>query len=168
MKLIIKELPTGNKGNIFHLENWVCWISSHQAVGREAQTCTGSKNEYSMIAAKSLERVRAGFLFHLVSSLMRLNRTSIVSYQCPWLCTLTPIRKKLSFYLQEMTKVPKRDAIGKYKSQKLIIHISTPQGIERISLAFLKTVAEIIDNQGSSHMSLTYDRSRWPISVVRN
>lgn len=67
-----------------------------------------------------------------------------------------------------MTKVPKRDAIGKYTIQKLIIHSSTPQSIERISLVFLKTVAEIIDNQGSSHMSLTYDQSRWPISVVRN
>lgn len=70
--------------------------------------------------------------------------------------------------MQEMTKVPKRDATGKYTIQKLIIHISTPQSIVRISLVLLKSVAEIIDNRGSSHMSLTYDQSRWPMSAVRN
>lgn len=115
MKLIIKELPTGNKGNIFHLENWVCWISSHQAVGREAQTCTGSKNECrkkkknecSTTAAKSLERVRAGFLFHLGSSLMRLNRTSIVSYHPPMALYFDPKQKNRVFICRKWRRCSK-------------------------------------------------------------
>lgn len=70
--------------------------------------------------------------------------------------------------MQEMTKVPKRDAIGKYTVQKLSIHISIPQSIERISLVFLKSVTEIIDKQSSSYMSLIHDQCRPPISVVKN